>query len=245
MSSTRLYSSDFDTPHIAIVPLGSWEQHGPHLPLDTDTVIASTLCVRACGFIGDNRLLVLPSVNYTASDEHHGFAGTASIATESAERTFTLIARSLSENSPHLRGIVFVNGHGGNVSSMKASSSALVHHGVPHKFWTPTFESNGDLHAGHLETSVMMAIDSEHVRHSQIVVGAIGDTHHLISQMGDHGVHNVSPNGVIGDATLASASFGDEMLSQWTTDLVRLLHSAIKEWLNKPSDVSDMIANHL
>ena len=237
MTSTRLYSSDFDTPHIAVVPLGSWEQHGPHLPLDTDTIIASTLCARALDEIDDRRVLMLASVNYSASDEHRGFAGTSSIGDETAERSFTLIARSLSENTPHLRGVLFVNGHGGNVSSMNASSSALTHHVVPHVFWTPTFANDGDLHAGHVETSVILAIDPTYVRDEHATTGAVGDARDIITQMRHHGVKAVSPSGVIGDATSANSAFGDEVLARWTADLVVQLRDVITKWLgDAPGD---------
>ena len=244
MNFARLYSSDFDTPHIAVVPLGSWEQHGPHLPLDTDTIIASTLCVRALKEVGDRRVLMLAPVNYTASDEHGGFAGTSSIGDENAERTFTLIARSLSENSPHLRGVMFVNGHGGNVTSMNASSSALAHHGVPHMFWTPTFTTDGDLHAGHVETSVIMAIDMNYVRDLDAAVGAVGDPHDIISRVKEHGVQAVSPSGVIGDAAMANATFGDQVLARWTADLVLQLRGVIKMWLTSTPDNGGTAASH-
>lgn len=236
MNVTALYSSDFDSPHIAVVPLGSWEQHGPHLPLNTDTIIAETLCERALDIIGDKRVLKLPAVNYSASDEHRGFAGTSSIGSDTAERTFTLIARSLSENSPHLCGVIFVNGHGGNMLSMQSSSSALTHHGVPHLFWSPSLETNGDLHAGHVETSVMLAINSMHVRTDRQEVGRVGDARSLVSEMREHGVHHVSPNGVIGDASSADATHGSDVLAGWTTDLVLTIRSSIASWLMPTSD---------
>jgi len=233
---TALYSSDFDSPHVAVVPLGSWEQHGPHLPLNTDTIIAETLCERALDTISDKRILRLPSVNYSASDEHRGFAGTSSIGSDTAERTFTLIARSLSENSVHLCGVIFVNGHGGNVPSMQSSSSALMHHGVPHLFWSPSLDNNGDLHAGLVETSVMLAINSVHVRSDRLTAGVVGDARSLISEMREHGVHHVSPNGVIGDASSADATYGNDVLARWTTDLVHTIRSCMATWL---ADVSE------
>lgn len=238
MNATRLYSSDFDTPHIAVVPLGSWEQHGPHLPLDTDSIIAETLCVRALAIVDDERLLKLPPVHYTASDEHHGFAGTSSVGVEIAERIFTLVARSLNENSPHLRGVIFVNGHGGNTSSMRSSSSALTHHGVPHLFWSPTLDGDGDLHAGHVETSVVLAIDPSLVRNDERPVGVSGDPKSMIAQMRERGVRYVSPNGVIGDASSANANYGSEVLTRWTSDLVDAIRSSMSFWLASfPSDI--------
>ncbi|MEY4165423.1 MAG: hypothetical protein RL419_1265 [Actinomycetota bacterium] len=236
MNVTALYSSDFDSPHIAVVPIGSWEQHGPHLPLNTDTIIAETLVSRALDIIGDERLLELPAINYSASDEHHGFAGTSSVGDITAERTFTLIARSLRENSPNLCGVVFVNGHGGNVPSMQSSSSALAHHGVPHHFWSPSMESDGDLHAGHVETSVILAINSMYVRTDLRTAGVIGDARHLITEMREHGVQHVSPNGVVGDASSANESYGNDVLARWTTDLVLTVRSSIASWLPPPSD---------
>ena len=86
-----------------LVPLGSTEQHGPHLPLDTDTRIAVARCA---GRVGRRRcrprlaVLVAPAVAYGASGEHEGFAGTLSIGQEALESVVVELGRSAGERLP-------------------------------------------------------------------------------------------------------------------------------------------------
>ncbi|MFN5650364.1 MAG: creatininase family protein, partial [Actinomycetes bacterium] len=96
---------------LVVVPLGSWEQHGPHLPPDTDSVIISAVVAAAAG--GREGITVAPTLGITASDEHAGFGGTLSIGTEATAAAVVAIARSASWAS----GVLFANGHGGNADA--------------------------------------------------------------------------------------------------------------------------------
>ena len=92
-----------------LVPVGSTEQHGPHLPLDTDARVAAAVALRAAAVA---ELMVAPTVAYGASGEHEGFAGTVSIGHEALRLLVVELGRSAARWAGRL---VFVNGHGGNI----------------------------------------------------------------------------------------------------------------------------------
>jgi creatinine amidohydrolase/Fe(II)-dependent formamide hydrolase-like protein len=99
--------------HLLAVPLGSCEQHGPHLPLDTDTRIAVALAEGLAARRPD--VLVAPAVPYGSSGEHQGFAGTLSIGQDALEHLLVELVRS----ADGWRGVVLVNGHGGNAEPLE------------------------------------------------------------------------------------------------------------------------------
>ena len=108
-----------------IVPLGSTEQHGPHLPLDTDTRIATAVARTAAERLtGD--WMIAPAVCYGASGEHEGFAGTVSIGTAALRLLLIEYGRSACRWAPRL---VFVNGHGGNVQAVAEATALLRQEG--------------------------------------------------------------------------------------------------------------------
>ena len=111
MELGRATWTEVDDP-IVVVPVGSCEQHGPHLPLHTDTVIATALARDLARRRDD--CAVAPALTVSASGEHAGFPGTLSIGTEVMTDLIVELARSAGWG----RGVVFVNGHGGNLSAM-------------------------------------------------------------------------------------------------------------------------------
>ncbi|MFE9924566.1 mycofactocin biosynthesis peptidyl-dipeptidase MftE [Streptomyces sp. NPDC005774] len=201
---------------LVLVPVGSTEQHGPHLPLDTDTVIAHTVARRAAEALPGGPAgppLVAPALAYGASGEHAGFPGTVSIGHEALRGVLVEIVRSLALWAGR---IVFVNGHGGNVTTL---DSALVElrtegHDVA---WTGCDVPGGDAHAGRTETSVMLHLAPEHVRLDAAVAGDTRPPAVLLPDLRARGVRAVSPSGVLGDPSGASAEEGlgilDSMVS--------------------------------
>ena len=188
-----------------LVPLGSVEQHGPHLPLDTDSRIALALAHGIADRLGD--ALVAPVVAFGSSGEHAGFAGTLSIGTDTLRAVLLELARS-NDSFMHL---VFVNGHGGNLEALSDADSILTAEGrsvLAVSASTP----GGDAHAGRTETSLMLAIAPDTVRLDRAEPGATSPIDELLPVLRAGGVLAVSPNGVLGDPTGANAEEGHALL---------------------------------
>jgi len=199
------------------VPIGSLEQHGPHLPLGTDTTIAVALADRLAGRRSD--VLVGPPVAIAASGEHAGFPGTLSIGSDVLVSVLIELVRS----ADWAAGVILVNGHGGNGPALSAAVKTLTYEGRKVLAWWPAApdDPRSDAHAGWLETSVLLHLDPDSVRLDQ---AAAGDTRPLPTVMGElreHGVRRVSANGVLGDPTGATAEAGREVVDGWADDLVR------------------------
>lgn len=209
---------------LVVVPLGSWEQHGPHLPPDTDSVIISAVVAAATG--GRRGVTVAPTLGITASDEHAGFGGTLSIGTEAMAAAIVAIARSASWAS----GVLFANGHGGNAGALAVAREAMDHEGLVHDEWSLPPYDGADLHAGHTETSVMLHIAPGSVDMSRAVAGATGTAEELLAPMRAGGVRSVSPTGVLGDPTTATADHGRAVFTMWAASLSRRLDSLAAQW---------------
>ena len=202
---------------ILLLPIGSCEQHGPHLPLDTDTQIAQYLCVRAARH--DNRVLIAPSLTISASGEHAGFPGTLSIGTEALTQVLVEIVRS----ADWCNGVVFVNGHGGNADAVAAATRILANEQRNVAAWWPRIE-HGDAHAGSSETSMMLVINPEQVNMAKAETGSTKPISEISAQLRSGGVRAVSINGVLGDPTTATSQHGHNLLSQLTHDLVTFIN---------------------
>lgn len=213
---------------IVLLPLGSWEQHGPHLPLHTDTLIVDAVVNEALQdpSIQIADFLVAPTISITASDEHDGFLGGLSCGTQGLVASVVAIARSAS----WARGICIVNGHGGNFSALTQISSALDYEKIPAHVWSLPGYVGGDMHAGHTETSLLLHIAPSVVRHELIEIGATNITPQDIEIMKTTGVKNVSPNGVLGDPSQANAQHGREVLSLYCKSLVQALALCVTKW---------------
>ena len=203
--SSLLTTSDVEGTHpIVVIPVGSWEQHGPHLPFDTDTQIACAVINESLPVHDEQLVIVTPPIAISASDEHAGFAGTLSTGTEA----FAASALGIAKSATWARGVFFVNGHGGNADAFRIITQDLARNNVRHAIWSPPYDDTDDMHAGATETSVMMHIAPHAVRTNQLVVGNTRDARELMEDMKHGGVRSVASNGVLGDATLATAKRG-------------------------------------
>lgn len=201
---------------ILLVPVGSTEQHGPHLPIGTDTLIAEEIAQRAVHLT--EGLMVGPTLGVTASGEHAGFPGTLSIGSEAME----LVVLELGRSADWAAGVVFVNGHGGNHDAMTRAVERLRDEGRAALAWFPRWPHRADggpadLHAGRIETSLMLAIDPGLVRLELARPGTDASIEDLRTQ----GVRAVSPTGVIGDPSGASGGEGERFVARFVADLVQ------------------------
>jgi mycofactocin precursor peptide peptidase len=201
---------------VLLVPIGSCEQHGPHLPLDTDTRIATALATAAGGLAAS--VFVAPAIAMSASGEHSGFAGTLSIGTEALVTVLVEVVRS----ADWVRRVVFVNGHGGNVVAVRRAVEQLRHEGHDVVSFVPNWP-DADAHAGRFETSLMLAIAPETVRLDRAEAGETAPLAVIIGALRTGGVRSVSANGVLGDPAGASADEGRQIFGRLVDQLVMVV----------------------
>lgn len=202
---------------VLLLPVGSCEQHGPHLPLDTDTRIAVAVAQAAAARRDD--LDVAPAIAYGASGEHAGFAGTLSIGTAALAEVLVELGRSaFPVGGGPWRAAVVVDGHGGNVDATEAAVARLGAEGRPVVGWRPRIRG-GDAHAGRTETSLVLAIAPDAVGPER-PRGATEPLTELLPRLRVGGVAAVTANGVLGDAAEASAEEGRALLAVLVDDLL-------------------------
>jgi len=199
---------------VLAVAVGSVEQHGPHLPLDTDLQVAQAL-VRALA-VRRPAVVAGPPVAYGASGEHAGFPGTVSIGHWVLEHLVVELVRSATAT---FRGVVVVSGHGGNEQALARAAARCRVEGRPLLVW-PVRVPGGDAHAGRTETSLMLALDPEAVRTGEVVRGRTEPLAVLLADLRRHGMLAVSPSGVLGDPRHASAAEGEHLLEMLVSSLV-------------------------
>jgi mycofactocin system creatininase family protein len=203
------------TPPTLLVPLGATEQHGPHLPLDTDTAIADALVAAATRERRD--FVVAPTLQYGSSGEHASFPGTISLGQEALTRAIVEIVRS----ADWFASVVLVCWHGGNVDVLRNLSAQLADEGRPVRVWQPR-HGGADLHAGRTETSLMLYLSPERVRADR-PVGTSAPLAAIEAELRTAGVRAVAPNGVLGSAAGASARDGRAIFETLAADLGQFL----------------------
>jgi mycofactocin precursor peptide peptidase len=201
------------------VPVGSTEQHGPHLPLSTDTDVATHLATALARRRGD--VLVAPALAYGSSGEHDGFAGTLSIGQQATRQVLIELGRSATATFSR---VLLVVGHGGNAEPVAAAVRVLRGEGRDVLAWAPRFP--GDAHAGGTETSIMLALHPDAVRSGVLVAGATQPLAELMPALRSGGVREVSRTGVLGDPTRADADHGRALLA----DALDELAAAVDHW---------------
>jgi creatinine amidohydrolase len=204
---------------VLAIPLGSLEQHGPHLPLDTDSRIADALAsglAKRC-----HGVTVAPTVAYGASGEHADFPGTLLVGHQVLADLLVELVRSARLS---FVGVVFVKAHGGNEEALACAQRRCTAEGDDVLAWRP-MTADGDAHAGRTETSLLLAIAPEAVRLRLAEPGRTEPIATLLPRLRAEGVRPVSSNGVLGDPTGASLEEGRTLLHALVRDLAEKVAS--------------------
>ncbi len=158
-----------------------------------------------------------PAIAYGSSGEHQSFAGTISIGTAALATLLVEYGRSAAGWAERL---VFINGHGGNVGALSSAVARLRAEGRD-VGWCPCAAAGGDAHAGHTETSVLLHISPAAVLTDRWLAGNGAPLPELLPSMRRGGVAAVSPAGVLGDPTTATASEGRRIFAEMVDGCVR------------------------
>jgi creatinine amidohydrolase len=212
---------------VAILPIGSFEQHGPYLPLITDTAIA---CIIAKEIADAYPVRYLPPITISCSHEHKTWPGTVSISSRTLYAIISDVQQSLQQSG--INKLVLINGHGGNYVLRNVVQEATVD--GPHMALFPTSadwpqarkaagmatNDHEDMHAGELETSILLHAFPQIVRDGYETGDHIADERADLLTVGMDGY---TTSGIIGRPSLASASKGKAALTSLVDSFARCL----------------------
>ena len=238
---------------IAVLPLAATEQHGPHLPVGTDVMIAQAYLARVRELIADTApVTFLPLQPIGISTEHIDYPGTLTLPTEVALKTWLAIGESVARAG--VRKLIMVTSHGGNSAAMSLVAQDLrAQHGLlvvttswsrlsgPEKIFSAEEVSHG-IHGGAAETSIMLARFGEQVRREAIAdfrpegLAMAKDYRWLSTQRPAPfawQAQDLHPSGAAGDATQGSAEKGERLIDQGARAFCELLADVEKFDLKK------------
>ena len=204
---------------IAIIPVGSIEQHGPHLPISTDSDIVTEISLQLSDKING---VLLPTISYGISDEHFPFFN-LSIKKSTLSRILEDICESLIKNG--ISRILIINGHYGNLESLKSFERKQKNNRKIKVFSYWKYMDREFDHAGNVETSIMLAISKKvNMRKAKKGFQTDGMSKKEISKinkLAQKSFPKVTGNGVWGDPTKSSATLGRKIIKEVVNNLVK------------------------
>jgi len=232
----------FKEVDIALLPVGSTEQHGPHLTLDTDSFDAEYLARQVAASCSDPKPLVLPLIPYGVSYHHEDFSGTLSISPKTLSELVYDVGTSAARHG--ITKLVIINGHGGNIPALQFAAQMInrsariftcVETGeTSEKDIVGLSETPNDVHAGEIETSTSLAIRPESVRKDRMRPFIPRFSSRYLNFSSKRAVEwfarisRISTSGVLGDPTKSSPEKGKlmwEIMIRHLTEFVEDLKS--------------------
>ena len=222
---------------VALLPVGAIEQHGPHLPVDTDAFDAGYLALRVAEACGDPKPLVLPLIPYGVSYHHDDFSGTISISNETLSHVVHEIGMAVARNG--IKKLIIINGHGGNAPALNQAAQTINRDArifvcVDSGETSDTdidalIETPNDVHAGETETSTSLAVRPHLVKLEQAKASIPRFSSRYLNFSSKHGVswygytRKISSIGVMGDPLKANVAKGVKIWEIMIAHLVALV----------------------
>jgi creatinine amidohydrolase len=217
---------------LAVLPVGSTEQHGPHAPLSTDSLSAEAVA-DAGADAHDGDVVVAPTLPYGISEEHRHFSGTVWLSPD----TFRSVVREVVESLAHhgWDRVVIVNGHGGNADALREVAASVTRNevaSVAAVTWFDAVDPDEMGHAGPVETSVVMHHAPNLIREERFEAateGAGDGWGEWVSGTNlAYDSAEFTENGVVGDPSTATAKRGAELIDEAGSALADLLAAVAK-----------------
>ncbi|GAA0664483.1 creatininase family protein [Natronoarchaeum mannanilyticum] len=234
-------AADAET-ELAILPIGSTEQHGPHAPLGTDVLTAEAVAEAGVERY-DGEVVVAPAIPVGVAEEHRQFSGTLWVSEETFRSYVRETVASLAEHG--WDRVVLVNGHGGNVGALREVAGRIVRrddaYAVPFTWFDAVGDHSADMgHGGPLETAVLRAVAPELVREDRIeearedASDGWGEWVSGVNLAFDSA--EFTENGVVGDPGEGDAERGEELLELAADALAALLDAVAERDVERPDD---------
>ncbi|WP_340065002.1 creatininase family protein [Ascidiimonas aurantiaca] len=227
------------TVDTVILPTGAIEQHGPHLPVDTDYYDAKYMAYKVADACNEPKPLVLPTIPFGVSYHHDSFQGTLSVTNDALSRFVYDLGMSLAKNG--VKKIIILNGHGDNAPTLSYAAQ-MINRDAKIFVCVDTGETSdvdlyklidtpNDIHAGEIETSTSLAVRPDMVQMDKAVNETMSFGSKFLDYDNERGVkwyvhtHKISESGVMGDATKATAEKGKKMWELMIQNMVRFVES--------------------